>query len=249
MKLVKQAPHSRYTQSPQALIVLFSWVRQEGDKYISQYYGTRCKEYITDVIFWHRGDVKAGQDGQPPIYGLEYPEGFTEHPLMLIEFTSEQHTENFKSNIELFAQLGWPTRIVLEEKNDLVVELDPEWMRTSWRISLWALAVKSFCFNPNKTLAQFWDLPSTEKSHYNAAMMKCPGVMDKLLKHVRDIPIDEFVYPSTSVDVDDEEEESGTFLYQMHQGLGVFNTFVYRYCIQPVYYERLQGIKEECLAA
>jgi len=234
--IIRKRSKVYYNQLTQTLPILFSWAKSTKEGFEAQYYGAMCKEYLTDVIRWHLKGLNR------EVYGLRMPKNFKHENLMLLEFPHKESKAAFASNVDLFAEFGWPVAIVADCEDDFVIQLDPEWTRTAWRIALCALMVKVFSHQANKTKQNaFKTYPGSEGMHIQGALMKYGDRFQFFLDHFKEIEVDAFDYVRPQWD---EQQHTCS----VHSHIGVFSEFFYdpnEGICERVYQRRLLALMEK----
>jgi hypothetical protein len=188
--LIKYPNPTRYSEILQSISLLFSFVSKKGEEYHQLFHPVKCRDFLGDCI-WSK---KTGN--QANIYSFYY--NYKEAPYdtdmlrMSLTFPTYEVLEYFKNNFiwitkkendykikhnsHYFSTKGNPT---------LIIEADPIWQSSTWKLSLFTYYLKLMCYEDIKQL-------KNPESEY--ARLLTPKIEDKLLSKLHS---DEEVIPST----------------------------------------------------
>lgn len=146
-KLITVNYESKYNQIFQSLELKFSFVNKVEEGVFKQMFDiVKCRDYLADCAHSRNLGISIN------VFGFEFD--YKETPLdedkfrMMIKFPNNTSMENFKKNIdyihnkEKIAGVSETEIIETEDKSVLIIEADPIWQQTAWKISLYTFFLK-----------------------------------------------------------------------------------------------------------
>lgn len=167
--LIKPKDNAYYTEASQSYKAQFAWCTLEGNDIVLQHHFVLCRDFLGDYVNWL--NQKAFDKR---IYGFNVPEGAKKTNLLAISFPQDANARHLANNLKAFDFKNVFTVVASDpESRTVVVEFNPESMRTIWQISLYSFLIKVLSYVPYKegqTLEQILNQVSSGEQMYVLAV-------------------------------------------------------------------------------
>lgn len=167
--LIKPKDNVHYVQANQSYKALFAWCTLEGNDIVLQHHFVLCRDFLGDYVNWLNQKAYTKR-----IYGFTVPADAKKTNLLAISFPQDANARHLANNLTVFDFKNVFTVVASDaESRTVVVEFNPEYMRTIWQISLYSFLIKVLSYVPYKegqTLEQILDRVSSGEQMYVMAV-------------------------------------------------------------------------------